>query len=183
MSVVQVSRTLRLALLQRFSNVFNGALQAACAEFQVDPPYSLNFLQASNGPQNFYEGNRSFDALNLLQEPDLPAMTMWTGEAIPYGPGQRQLPSIFSGSVLAHWRFFLSVKGLRSIGLIDLREATESAMIATLADEFSMPDCVYRGDIAWQALQEQQWVDQDSQHVGFMQPIEFSASFEVNLPS
>ncbi|HEY2014639.1 MAG TPA: hypothetical protein VGH38_14110 [Bryobacteraceae bacterium] len=177
MSTIKISRLLRLALKERLSSDFNGVLQEACSEFGIEP-YSLNFSQDSLlGLQNFYEGNRSLDDLNLHQEPDLPAMTMWTGEGGQYGPGQRSMPTTFSGSVTAHWRFFLSVKGLRSTGLIDLREATEAAMVALLAEEFS--EFTYRGDLSWQPLNEQIWLDQDAQHLGFVQQIEYTASFEV----
>lgn len=173
---VQVSRLVRSALDTRFLLAFNGLLFAACQEFDIEA-YTINFAGASELPQNFYRGNRTLDTLNLTQEPDLPALAMWTSEGAQYGAGQRQMPTTFSGAVFAHWRFFLSVKGLRSTGLVDLREATESAMIAVLADEFS--DVIYRGDLAWQPLNEQIWLDQSEQQAGFIQEVEYQASFEV----
>jgi len=179
---VQVSRLIRLALMDRMQT-YNDLLAEACQEFQVKP-YRINFDQVDYGntdlaPQNFYEGNRTLAELSLYLEPDFPALTFWTGEGGELPPGQRNQGILFSGWVAAHWRFFLSVKGLRSRGLVDLQEATQSAMIAMLDDEFGGFN--YRGDLAWQAPPEQVWLDQDSNHVGFIQEIEFSGTFEVNV--
>lgn len=180
MSAVQVSRLVRLALEARWENAFNERLAVACAEFGIFPlAYTINFEQLVDQPQNFYRGNRTLDALVQLQEPDLPALAMWadTGGNLP--PGQREMPRKFSGVVFAGWRFFLMVQGLRSAGLVDLREATEAAMVDTLDPEFSGIN--YRGDLNWQAPPEQVWLDQDDRHVGFVQVIEFQASFGVNV--
>jgi hypothetical protein len=184
---IQVSRLLRLALEDRFVADFNTNLNAACHDFAIDDlAYKINFTEADGQnfteadgqPQNFYRGNWTLDSLIALREPDLPALAMWTGEGAQYGPGERQMPRTFSGFVFAHWRFFLAVKGRRE-GLTDLREATESAMISTLDAEFSGTG--YRGDLAWQALPDQIWIDQDQKAVGFGQQVEYQASFEVQV--
>lgn len=170
------SRFLRQALEARFIADFNSNLAAACREFGIDSAYAISFDEASDTAQNFYRGNRTLDSLNLHQEPELPALAMWIG------PGQDQKiekPRTFSGPVQACWRFFLAVQGLRKMGLTDLREATEAAMVATLDPE--IPDAGYRGDLLWQPLQEQIWLDQDANHRGWVQELEFQATFEVNL--
>ncbi len=178
MAAIQVSRRVRRALEARWAEQFNGYLAAVCLEYEIyAPAYQINFTEVPEQPQNFYRGNWTLDALQSLREPVLPVMSMWVGEGAMYGPGQRQMPCAFSGFVVAHWRFFLSIKGRSSAKLADLREATESAMMATLQAEFS--EMTYRGDLAWQALQEQIWVDQDQHHLGFVQELEFQASFEV----
>jgi hypothetical protein len=179
MSSIQVSRLLRLALETRFAGEFNANLAQACTDFGIDGLiYLVNFTEADSSPQNFFRGNWNLDGLMQLREPDLPALTMWTGPGAQYGPGQREMPRNFSGFVFAYWRFFLAVQG-RASGLTDLREATESAMVATLVDEFS--EVTYRGDLAWQPLNEQVWLDRDNQAVGFVQEVEYQASFEVNV--
>jgi len=184
MSVLQVSRLVRMELKERFSADFNDNLAAACTEFGI-PGFALNFAQDPSGLQNFYEGNRSLDSLNLHQEPDLSAMTMWTGEGRPFGLGEREMPRSFSGEVLAHWRFFLAIPGLRATGLVDLREAVEAAVLATLTPEWS--GLAYRGNLGWQSLNEQIWLDLDSnpdgtpQPRGWIQEVEYVASFEVNI--
>jgi hypothetical protein len=177
---VQVSRLLRIALEYRWGAVFNGNLQTAIDDFSITAlGYQINFAENPELPQNFYRGDWSLENLLKFREPDPPILTMWIGVGAQYGAGQREMPRTFSGFVFAHWRFFLAVKGLSSAGLTDLREATESAMVATLADEFS--EVTYRGDLAWQAPNPQIWLDQDNQHVGFVQEIEFQASFEVSV--
>lgn len=181
MSAVQVSRYLRINLEDRFASIFNDALAGACEEFEIpELVYAINFEQAPPGePQNFFRGNRSLDSIMQLQEPELPALAMWTGAGGNFGPGERQMPRTFSGLVVAGWRFFLAVRGLRSTGLVDLREATEAAMITTIDREFS--GVSYRGDLSWNPPPEQTWLDRDEQLVGFVQEIEFQASFGVNV--
>lgn len=180
MSAIQVSRLARLALEARWQNEFNATLASVCQEYGVfDPAYEINFAELKERPQNFYRGNWTLDSLQALREPVLPALAMWTGEGTPYGPGQREMPRSFSGFVVGHWRFFLLVRGRSSAKLTDLREATESAMLATLQAEFT--EMTYRADLAWQPLPEQTWLDQDDKHVGFVQELEFQASFEVNV--
>lgn len=180
MSAVQVSRLVRLTVEERFSTAFNGALAVACTEFLIDSlAYQIDFEQTEGGLQNFYRGNRTLEELMRLQEPDLPALAMWTGQGGNYPPGQREMPRTFSGVVGVGWRFFLAVRGLRNTQLVDLCEATEAAMIATLDEEFVGIN--YRGDLSWQSPPEQIWVDQDEAHVGFVQEMEFQASFGVNV--
>lgn len=180
MPAVQVSRFLRLNLEARFGVIFNDALADACEEFGIaDLVYNINFDQAPSAPQNFFRGNRSLDNLLAMQEPTLPGLAMWVGEGAEYTPGQREMPRVFSGAVFAHWRFFLSVKGLRNVGLTDLREATEAAMVTTIAPEFSGVN--YRSDLAWQALDEQLWRDEDQEFAALVQVVEYQASFGVNI--
>ena len=177
---VQVSRLLRIALEYRWAAVFNSNLSAAIDDFAIPTlGYQINFGELPELPQNFYRGAWELDTLMALREPDLPVLAMFTGTGGQYGAGQREMPRVFSGFVFAHWRFFLSIKGLRSTGLEDLREATESAMVATLDQEFS--EVTYRGDLVWQAPNPQVWLDQDEHHVGFVQQIEYQASFEVQV--
>ena len=180
MSSIMVSRLLRLEVEGRLADSFNGNLATACADCDISAlAYVLNFAEADGDPQNFYRGDWTLDGLVAFKEPDLPALTLWVGEGNAYGPGQREMPRTFSGSVVVHWRFFLSIRGSRAAGLTDLREATESAMVSTLAEEFS--GVTYRGDLAWQTLPPQTWLDRDDQAVGFVQEVEFQASFEVNV--
>lgn len=174
--IVLASRLVRQSLLDRFTTLFNDHLEEACVEFSV-APYQLNFVRDPAEPQNFYEGNRSLNELIDKQEPILPLMTFWTGEGAENPIGIRTVGPTFNGAVLAHWRFVLAVKGMRSLGLIDLREATESAMLAILNDEFS--GFAYQKNLAWQPLNEQQWVDQDSNNSFWTQEIEYTAGFEV----
>jgi hypothetical protein len=180
MSSVQVSRLLRLALETTFAADFTTYLSAACADFGIsDLAYRINFAETTGAPQNFYRGDWTLAGLVATREPELPALAMWTGEGGQYGPGQREMPRTFSGFVFVHWRFFLAIPGLRRAELTDLREATESAMVALLATVVS--DVTYRGDLAWHALPEQVWLDQDQHAVGFVQEVEYQASFEVNV--
>lgn len=180
MSSIQVSRLLRLALETTFASEFSTYLSAACVEFGIpDLAYAVNFQEYAESPQNFYRGDWTLDGLVKTREPELPALAMWTGEGGQYGPGQREMPRTFSGFVFAHWRFFLAIPGSRRTQLTDLREATEAAMVSTLATVVSA--VLYRGDLAWNALPEQVWLDQDQQAVGFVQEVEYQASFEVNV--
>jgi hypothetical protein len=180
MSSIQVSRLLRLALETSFGADFTTYLSAACVDFGIpDLAYAINFQESADAPQNFYRGDWTLDGLMATREPELPALAMWTGEGGQYGAGQREMPRAFSGFVFAHWRFFLSVPGSRRTELTDLREATESAMVVLLATVVS--DVTYRGDLAWHALPEQVWLDQDQHAVGFVQEVEYQASFEVNV--
>jgi hypothetical protein len=177
---IQVSRLLRLAVETGFASGFNTLLSAACTDFDIaDLAYQINFAEDDAEPANFYRGDWTLDGLIARREPDLPALAIWTGEGGSYGPGQREMPRTFSGFVFVHWRFFLFVQGSRRAGLTDLREATESAMVAMLATDFS--GVTYRGDLAWHAVPEQTWLDQDQQAVGFVQEVEYQASFEVNV--
>jgi hypothetical protein len=177
MSAIQVSRLVRLGVEERFAAQFNGLLVEACLEFGIpELGYAINFTEEPSQPQNFYRGDRTLESLSLHQEPDLPALVMWTGE------GQNlklEMPREFSGRVACYWRFLLSINGVRSTGLVDLREATEAAMAGTLAGEFD--DVGYLGDLAWQSLQEQQILDQDQRHFGWVQEVTYSATFEVNV--
>jgi hypothetical protein len=178
MASVQISRALRLAVEQRCADMFNDALASACSDFGISElAYAISF--GGGDPQNFYRGNRTLEQLVQMQEPDFPAVAMWTGLGGPLPQGEREFPRTFSGAVFVGWRFFVAVKGLRSTGLVDLCEATESALVATLAPEFS--EVGYRGDLYWQSPPELIWVDQDRNHVGFIQEIEFQASFRVSV--
>jgi hypothetical protein len=89
-------------------------------------------------------------------------------------------PKAFSGQVQAMWRFFLAVKGKYATGLQPMREATESALLATLLNSNFAP-CCYRKDLASSDPLGQQWVDQDGKNVGWVQEIQYQASFEVNV--
>lgn len=172
MSAVQVSRKLRLALEAQFASVFNNLLAAACTEFGI-AGFTINF-SGGEGPQNFYRGERTIESLVAHQEPELPALAMWVGE------GQNQnieKPRKFAGPVAVYWRFWLMVTGIRTAGLTDLREAVEAAMVDTLDPE--LPGLGYRGDLEWKPLGEQQLFNQDEQHLGWVQQITYSASFEV----
>ena len=174
-TIVSPSRFVREALRDAIGATFNAALLSACDQFGVGAyTYALNLFEGK--PRNFFEGNRTLDELVLHGEPDLPACTMWTGD----GQDQNlQKPRTFSGVVMGHWRFFLAINGLRSTGLISLREATEAALIATLLTLGD--DTAYRKDITWGTLPEQVWLDRDQKAVGFIQEFEVQAGFEVNL--
>lgn len=177
MSAVRVSRLVRLGLELRFVALFNGALLAACEEFGIpDLAYAINWAEAPDLPQNFFRGDRGLEDLSRHSEPEFPALAMWTGEGNDLA---REMPRRFSGNVWAYWRFYLFVRGIRTAGLVDLREATEAAMIETLEPEFS--GFGGRGDLGWQALGEQSILDQDEKHFGWVQPVTYSASFEVNV--
>jgi hypothetical protein len=173
-SSIQVSRFLRLNLLARFEALFNYQLAAACTEFGIgDLAYQIDFAQSE--VQNFFQGNRSFESLLFHHEPEFPALAFWIG------PGQdRQLakPRKFSGELTAYWRFWFAVQGRLTPGLIDLREATESAMIQTL--DLEMPGFGYAG-LGWDNITEQAWLDQDQNQIGYVQEVQFSAIFEVNV--
>ncbi|HYX47871.1 MAG TPA: hypothetical protein VE820_13765 [Sphingomicrobium sp.] len=162
-------------MLARFDALFNDSLTTACAEFGIgDLSYAIDFSQ-SLGVQNFFEGNRSFEGLLFHHEPTFPAVAFWIG------PGQdRQLakPRKFSGEITAYWRFWFAVEGRLKPGLVDLREATESAMIQTLDPE--MPGFGYHG-LGWNDINEQVWLDQEQKAIGYVQEIVYSASFEVNV--
>ncbi len=171
---VQVSRALRLNLLARFGALFNQNLADACADFGIgDLAYAIDFSQSLL--QNFFEGNRSFESLLFHHEPVFPALTFWIG------PGQdRQLakPRKFSGELTACWRFWFAARGRLQSSLVDLREATESALILTLDPEMS--GFGYHG-LGWNGINEQAWLDQDQNTVGYVQEIEYQALFEVNV--
>ncbi len=177
MSAIQISRLVRRGVEERFGGLFNGLVAAACAEFGIPKlAYRINFREETGMPANFYRGDRTWESLSMHQEPDPPAMTMWTGE------GQNlhlEMPRVFSGRLVCYWRFWLFIAGVRRTGLVDLREATEAAMAATLAPEFTAVG--YMGDLAWQPLPEQQILDQDQRHFGWMQEVTYSGGFEVNV--
>lgn len=178
-SVIQVSRQLRLGLEEQFAASFNGNLDLACGEFYIS---NLAFRIAWNEPegddsdgqlQNFYRGDRTFQELLEFEEPDFPALAMWTGE---FQDEQNEHYRVFSGKVSAYWRFFLFVKGVRQDGLVALREAVESAMLATLDPELTgMTYYGLRGDLQ----PTQKFLDQDSCHVGWLQEVNYSTTFEV----
>src|SRR5262249_34173946 len=125
--------------------------------------------------QNFYQGNRSIDELIAREEPDFSALAFWTGDGLDEG---REKPRMFSGTIRGFWHFFLFVPGLRTAGLIPLREAVEAAMIVTLRTEIS--GIGYR-NLGWQSLPEQRWTDADDRLRGFIQEVQYTADFEVNL--
>jgi hypothetical protein len=177
----QISRLLRLALESRWSADWNPAIRDACTEFGIgDLAYQVNFAGIDQEPQNFYRGNWTLESLTEFMEPELPGLAMWIGPGVPHGPGERQMPRVWDGIVTAGWRYFLRVPGRRTLAdLTNLREATESAMVAVLAMEFS--EVTYRGDLVWQALPELVWLDQDNQRAGWVQEVEYSASFEVTV--
>ncbi len=180
MSTIQVSRLVRQSLEETFATQFSPFLAEACGDFGIpDLAYLINFQDFAEAPQNFFRGDWTLAGLMATREPDVPGLAMWTGEGGQYGAGQREMPRTFSGFVFAHWRFFLFIPGSRRVQLTDLREATEAAMVATLA--LAVSDVLYRGDLAWHALPEQVWLDQDQQAVGFVQEVEYQASFEVNV--
>ena len=179
MSVLEVSRLVRTELEAQFAALFNDALVDACNRFEIGPLYyQINFLGDENQPSNFFRGDWSPDELTQLEEPVFPALAAWTGELQSYSEGLRTMTRLFSGTVTAHWRFFLQVPG-RQAGLTNLREATESAMLATLGVEFSA--ITYRGDFSGGASQPRQWLDRDQNSIGFTQVVEYQASFEVNV--
>ena len=171
MSVVQVSRKLRLALEAQFAGLFNTLLADACTEFGIDA-FRIDF--AGEELQNFYRGERTIESLLAHEIPELPALAMWVGE----GQDQNiEKPRRFAGPVAVYWRFWLLVVGVQTAGLTDLREAVEAAIIGTLDPE--LPGLVYRGDLEWKPLGEQQLFNQDEQHFGWVQQVTYSASFEV----
>ncbi len=179
MSVPAASRTVRLAVEEQFTGAFNAALLEACGEYGIgDLAYAINWNYAVDLPQNFYRENWTLDTLLELREPVFPALAMWTGNGAEYEAGRRSMPRTFSGFVFVHWRFFLAINGLRTSGLTPLREATESAMLACLEPELS--EITYRKDLAWLDADPRVWLDQDQNNVGFLQQVEFQASFEVN---
>jgi hypothetical protein len=179
-SAIQVSRLVRLALEERWSAQFNDALAEIHLEYEIfDPAYRINFAEVAEQPQNFYRGAWSLEDLLRFREPDLPVMCLAVGSGIPYPPGIRSMPRAFSGYVGAQWRFYLAIRGRSGEKLTALREATEAAMLATIQGEFS--EITYRGDLSWQPLLEEPWLDQDNKHAGFVQQVDYSASFEVNV--
>jgi hypothetical protein len=176
-SAIQVSRLVRLGVEARFAAMFNTLVAAACVEFGIPTlAYGINFAEDPNLPANFFRGDRTLDSLGLHQEPDLPVLITWTGEGANL---KLEMPRMFSGRVTCYWRFLLFIQGIRRKGLVDLREATEAAMVGTLAPEFTAVG--YMGDLAWQPLQEQQILDQDQKHFGWVQEVTYSAGFEVNV--
>jgi hypothetical protein len=175
MSVLEISRGVRLAVEARLSEAFNAALAEASGEFGVPdellPPF--NFGEASELPANFYRGAWMLPDMLERLEPEWPAMAMWTGE----GQDQStQKPRAFSGAVAVYWRFWLVIPGLRRAGLVDMREAVESALVATLNPE----GLRYRGDLSWGQLMEQSILGQDERHFGWLQEITYTAGFEVD---
>jgi hypothetical protein len=173
----QVSRLLRAALKDRFVYAFNGNLAEACAAVKA-PAFVINFTGGE--PQNFYESPFALNSLLAKVEPTLPALGMWTGEGVPYGPGLREMPCNWHGAVRAYWRFFLLAPGMTEDdrgALIGLREAVESAMIATLAPELS--EVTYRGDLGWDRLDEIEYWGADETQIGWVQEVNYSATFEV----
>jgi hypothetical protein len=175
MSAIQISRAVRLAVEARFAELFNDAVWSAALEFGVDELMipTINFAEYPDVPQNFYRGVWTLDDMQTRQTPDWPAMCMWVGE----GQDQKtQKPRVFSGVVAVYWRFWLVVEGLKRAGLIDLREAVESAMVWTLHPE----GLGYRGDLSWGQLVEQSILGQDEQHYGWLQEVTYTASFEVD---
>lgn len=183
MSAIQVSRLLRTGLKTQFQAQFNSALSAACLEFGIaDLTYTINWNQQSGSPQNFFEGANylTYDTLLKQREPDLPALAMWVGEGGNRNIALPSMPRIFDGQVTAYWRFFLFVPGFRSTGLVDLREATEAAMLSTLNTQFTQ--FVYLGNVQWQALPElaiSAYDLPDGDQTGWVQEVNYSATFEV----
>lgn len=174
-----VSRTVRLGVLGQLAANFNAALAQAGDDAGVPGfAYYINF-DGSSDRQNFYQGDRTLESLSTHQEPDLPALTFWTGEGQPYGPGQREMPSAWSGVVAVYFRFFLFVPGVRASGLVDMRETTEAALISVLAQD--VQGLRYMGDLGWQALNEQQLYDVEDQFVGWVQEVTYQAHFEVTI--
>lgn len=176
---ISPSRILRLDLEEQFADAFTPALKDACGAFGISNlEYEINFRQADGLNQNFYRKTWTLTELMEFYEPVFPALCMWTNQGGEYGPGVRSTPRTFSGFVFVYWRFFLSFNGLRSEGLTDLREATESALLEVLVPELN--SVTYRKDLAWSALDPQVWQDRDGQNVGFIQVVDYQASFEVN---
>jgi hypothetical protein len=174
---VSVSQIVRVTLESRFGALFNDALVAAFNAFGTGAyAFMINFDQADGSEQNFYREDRSLDSAIQFDLPELPALAMWVGD------GQNQsteMPRLFSGQVVVHWRFFLFVAGNQKTGLAEQREACESALLAVLDPEFS--GIGYRGDLGWSGLTEKAPVGQDDQHFGWGQAITYSATFEVNV--
>lgn len=174
--VVGISRALRMGLAAGFAVGFNAELRAACEEFGV-PPFSFNWGRDKERPQNSYDGSWTYEELLQFCEPDFPVVTWWMG---PGRDENREKPRRFSGPVEARWRFFLAVRGKSNAGLVDMREAVEAALQATLV-AIDVPEGRYRKDLAWGDPTERQWIDQDDKHVGWVQVVDFNASFEVNV--
>ncbi len=187
MSAIQVSRLVRSALETRFDAVFSTALAAACAEFGIPQlAYVIDFsgtepaLEPATGPdqvptQNYFRGDWSLDELLAIREPDFPVLAMWTGS------GQNlhlQMPRTFSGYLEVFWRIFLPIP-MRMSGLVDLREATEAAMLACLDAELVVAS--YRGDLSWDPPSEPRVVSQDEDKLSLVQSVTYRASFEVNV--
>lgn len=177
---ISPSRILRTDLEEQFAEEFTPALKDACGTFGISNlEYEINFREADGLNQNFYRKNWNLAEILQFYEPVFPSLCMWTSEGGEYGPGVRSTPRTFSGFVYVYWRFFLSINGLRSAGLTDLREATESAILAVLVPELNA--VTYRKDLVWEAIDPQIWTDRDGQNVGFIQQVDYKASFEVNV--
>ena len=189
MAQLSPSAFLRDTLEDQFAAVYNPNLAAACMDRQcTDLAYEIVFVdEGAVTPavaQNFYRADKSLDTLEQKDEPDLPAMAMWIGPGIDMRASpESPKPSNFYGRVTAYWRIWLFAPGSTKQvqeSLTPLREATESAMIATLNG--GLPDDLgFRGDLSWGLPKEATWVDMDQQLVGWVQELEYTASFDVQL--
>ncbi len=189
MSAIEVGRAVRTALEARFGALFNEELAAACDEFLVgDLKFAIEFGdeepstdadEAMPPTQNYYRGDRTLEDLLQHDEPDLPALAMWVGEG-----KNRDFDAVqsgrmfFSGVVAVYWRWFLFVP-MRKEGMVELAEAVQHAMLATLEPELISLN--YRGDLSWGNPIEAKWTSQDAERFGWVQEILYTATFEVNV--
>lgn len=176
MSLVYPSRSIRQELDLLFAAGFNAALAQACLDCDIPGlAYEINFEDRIEETRSFFRGDRGVEELLAHDEPHFPAMCTWldAGQDL-----NQQKPRKFSGVVAGHWRVILFERSVRPLHLVDLREATEAVMVELLD---SAVQVLYRKDLSWEALAEQQWIDLDGQTVGWIQPVTFHASFEAHL--
>lgn len=176
MSLVLISPELRQGLQAAFAAMFNVEAAAACRELGI-PPIAFNWERAAKLPKTCFVGNRSFEDLRDFEGADFPAVSWWMGSGQDLNT---ESPRRFSGIISAGWRFFCAVPGRSSRGLTEQREAVEAAMGA-LVVSVNLDHGAYRKDLVWGDPVDYKWLDQDSKHVGWVQEIQFNASFEVNV--
>lgn len=176
---VSPARVLRLALLDRFTQDFNRNLQAACEEFGIpELNFTINFARDAIEPQNYYDFPEDFQRLIDHREPDFPVFEMWVDDWLDQ---HIEKPRDFSGTVRAQWRVFLSVDGFRKTGFFaQLREALDSALIVTLRAGLAN-SVVSRGDLSRSPAIDLEWLDQDENTVHWIQQVDYSATFEVQI--
>jgi hypothetical protein len=175
MSVVSATGALTDSLSGALVLAFNPALVERCTALRIKA-FPINWSRASEGPNNCFEGSWSFDELLEFEVPAFPAVCWWIGGGQDLN---LQKPRTFSGRVEARWRLIAAVRGMSNRGLAAQRDAFETALLATL---LSMGDAGYNKDLVWGDPVEQQWIDQSAaKHVGWVQEVNYTASFEVNV--
>jgi|SRR5579883_297677 hypothetical protein len=176
-AAVPVSGQVRAAIEDALVLGFNTGFAAACQAAGIEA-CAFNWPRDPQGVPNCYLGDRTLGQLVALDEPELPAVAWWIGAGQDLN---RTKARAFSGVVQAHWRFFLAVRGKHVRRLAILRECVEAALMGVLLGGLDVAGIAYRKDLSWDNPIEQEWLDLDQQHVGWVQEVTYSAGFEVNL--